>query len=140
MSYPVAVADAFKLAQNSLAHSHSPYSGLQVACALKIKNQSEIITGVNVENASYGATICAERSAVVAAVSRWGASIEFEFALVISTFKGEAIAPCGMCLQVLSEFADEQFPIYLGDAKKLTSENKLSDFLPKAFSSQSLPK
>lgn len=125
--------------QSVLKNSHSPYSGLQVACALKLKGQDQPVFGVNVENASYGATICAERSAIVRALSEKGGPLEIDYLLVISSYQGEPISPCGICLQVLAEFVTPQLKIYLGDCTSVVREGFFKDFLPQAFSKESLP-
>lgn len=136
---PNEVLEAHKLAAEALKNSHSPYSKLQVACALRLKSSNQCVTGVNVENASYGGTICAERSAIVSAVSQFGSSTEFEFAVVISTFEKGPIPPCGMCLQVFKEFVGDSFRIYLGDKKGVTQSFTMAEFLPHSFSSDQLP-
>lgn len=130
--------NALKKAKESLPKAHAPYSGLQVACALKLEGVDGLVMGVNVENASFGGTICAERSAIVSAISQYGKK-KIEFVVVISTFKGAAIPPCGMCLQVLSEFVDEDCPIYLGGVDSLDQGRPFKDFLPLAFKAESLP-
>ncbi len=89
------------------------------------------IGGTNVENASFGGTICAERSAVVAAIARFG-KINTEF-LVVVTDEAKATVPCGLCLQVLAEFCSDDMPIYLGNADGILAVRKLKDFLPVAF-------
>ncbi|MCL4165241.1 UNVERIFIED_CONTAM: hypothetical protein GTU68_041949, partial [Idotea baltica] len=93
----------------------------------------------NVENASYGGTICAERSAIVAAVSEYSNQCEFEFAVIISDLPDGPIPPCGMCLQVFKEFVNEDFKIYLGNEKEIQSQHLFKDFLPYSFSSEQLP-
>ena len=87
-------------AADALRYSYSPYSGFAVGAAL-LSEDGQIITGVNVENASYSLTICAERSAVAAAVSQ-GVKI-FRAIAVIAAVPGEIITPCGACRQVLLE-------------------------------------
>ena len=79
-----AVASAYEKAKQALGRAHAPYSKLQVACAIKSGAQKEAVVGVNVENASYGGTICAERSAVVSLVSQFGKT-PIEFVVVISS-------------------------------------------------------
>src|ERR1700748_3131232 len=78
-------------------HSYSPYSGLKVGAALKLNN-GEIVTGTNVENVSYGLTICAERAALVQAVSRFCPTVRIE-AAAIANLNGGASPPCGACRQ-----------------------------------------
>ena len=130
--------EAHKIAVQSLQNSYAPYSGLHVAASLKLKGKSALVSGVNVENASYGGTICAERSAIVSAVSQLGSPLQIEFVVVISDLdRPEPIPPCGMCLQVLQEFADPDFDVYLGDTKEIKKVYKFSELLPLAFNRQS---
>lgn len=138
MAFAESVLKGHKRAVEVLENSYSPYSKLRVSCALFIKEMNDFMVGVNVENASFGATLCAERAAMVATCSRLG-TFSIEFAVIISDFKGEPIPPCGMCLQVFSEFAGGHLPIYLGNQKELIKEYQLKDFLPLAFSQQMLP-
>ncbi len=139
MSFPTEVIKAHQEALRVLKNSYAPYSKLHVACALKIGKSDQVIVGVNVENASFGGTICAERSAILSAISQWGPQCQFQFAVVISDFADGPIPPCGMCLQVFNEFVAPDFPIYLGDSKELKNQHCLKDFLPLAFSSDQLP-
>lgn len=108
------------------ANSYSPYSNYSVGAALLTK-EGKIFTGTNVENASYGASICAERAAVLKAVSEGYKN--FEAILLYSNSGG---VPCGMCLQVLAEFNPEMSIISTNDLKNYTI-NKLTDFLTKPF-------
>lgn len=133
-----ALKEAHTLALKHLDCSHSPYSGLKVAAVVQLKQGA--IVGVNVENASYGATLCAERSALVSAVSQFGAPLDMDFILVISSFPGpEPIPPCGMCLQVLEELGRPDLPVYLGNQKEVKRQTTLAALLPQAFGRQSLP-
>jgi cytidine deaminase len=91
------------------AQSYSPYSGLKVGAALKLSN-GEIVTGTNVENVSYGLTICAERAAVVQAVSRFGPTIRIE-AVAIANLNKMTCPPCGACRQVIAEFIEPEAPV-----------------------------
>ena len=83
-------------------HSYSPYSGFRVGSALLLNN-GEVVTGTNVENVSYGLTICAERSALVRAIAQFGAQIHIE-AVAIVNLNDAPSPPCGACRQVLAEF------------------------------------
>jgi cytidine deaminase len=116
-------------AQNSLRKAYNPYSGLSVGCAVKTK-KGEIFDDVNIENSSFGLTMCVERVAVFKAVSEGHTDIE-EIAIVSST--GKPTYPCGACRQVLFEF-NTKTKIYLSDGKVLS----LSDLLPFAFSKDQL--
>jgi cytidine deaminase len=94
------------------------------------------VSGVNVENASYGGTICAERSALVSAVSQFGGDIELEWVIITSSNPKEAIPPCGLCLQSLIEFGKPDLPIYLGNKDELLNKYTLKDLLPHSFQSE----
>ena len=135
---PTPVARAFALACEVRDRAYSPYSKLNVGAVLKLRGQEEYISGCNIENASYGATICAERSAVCQALSRFG-SCEFEFLVLTSSSPSGVIPPCGLCLQVLHEFVAPEFVIYLGDSQEILEQCVFSDFFPKTFSKDMLP-
>jgi cytidine deaminase len=101
--------DRLKAAARQAAEaSYSPYSRFRVGAAL-LASDGSVITGTNVENRSYGLTICAERSAVVQAVSRGLRS--FAAVAVHCPDSDEPVAPCGACRQVLSEFAPPETPV-----------------------------
>ncbi len=94
--------DLFEAAQAAQGNAHSPYSGFRVGSAIRL-HSGEIFGGCNVENASYGATICAERGAILSAVAARGA-FQITEVLVLSAAT-PPWPPCGMCRQVLAEFA-----------------------------------
>jgi homotetrameric cytidine deaminase len=89
--------------------AYAPYSGFRVGAALLLTN-GEVITGTNVENVSYGLTICAERSALVQAVSRFGPEIRIE-AVAVANLNNAPSPPCGACRQVLAEFILPDAPV-----------------------------
>ena len=89
-------------ARRAAEHSYSPYSHFRVGAALKLSN-GEIVTGANVENVSFGLTVCAERSALVCAISKFGPAIRIE-AIAVANLNDTASPPCGACRQMLSEF------------------------------------
>ena len=91
-----------ELAREVASRSYSPYSNFRVGAALRLTN-GEIVTGTNVENVSYGLTICAERAALVRAVAEFGPEIRVD-ALAIANLNGVASPPCGACRQMLAEF------------------------------------
>lgn len=90
-------------ARTAAQNSYSPYSGFKVGAALRLTN-GEIVSGTNVENVSYGLTICAERSALVRAVAEFGPAIRIA-AVAIAHRDGAVCPPCGACRQMLAEFA-----------------------------------
>jgi cytidine deaminase len=93
----------FDQAQQAAQNAYAPYSHFRVGAALRLTN-GEIVTGTNVENVSYGLTICAERSALVRAVSQFGPGIRIK-AVAVANLNDAPSPPCGACRQVLSEFA-----------------------------------
>jgi cytidine deaminase len=116
-----------RLAAAAREAAYAPYSRYQVGAAL-LAGSGEVYTGCNVENAAYSPTICAERAAVAKAVCDG----EREFtALAVVTEDGAA--PCGVCRQVLSEFADEMI-VVIADAEGNTRETTLKQLLPDSFS------
>lgn len=112
------------------ANAFAPYSHFQVGAAL-LRRGGQIVPGCNVENASYGGTICAERNAVCAAVAQ-GMKVDELEALAIVTEADELTPPCGLCRQVLVEFG-EDFPVLLANRSQ-RSLHRMADLLPLAFS------
>jgi len=104
-----ALENLLALAREAAKRSYSPYSGFRVGAALRLTN-GEIVTGTNVENVSYGLTICAERAALVQAVSRFGPEIRI-IAVAIANLNDAASQPCGACRQVLAEFTEPNAPV-----------------------------
>ena len=90
-------------------HAYAPYSGFRVGSALLLTN-GEAVTGVNVENVSYGLTICAERSALVQAIALYGPAVRIAAVVVVNLNEAPS-PPCGACRQVLAEFIDPDAPI-----------------------------
>lgn len=108
--------------------SYSPYSKFAVGAALEAEDGT-VITGANVENASYGLSICAERVALVKAVSQ-GIKKFKKMAVVADTPK--PVSPCGMCRQMLIEFAPD-LELILANLKGQAEKVELSALLPRAF-------
>ena len=120
-----------EIAKEMQNKSYSPYSGYKVGVAL-LCDDGTIITGCNVENISYGATICAERTAFVKAISEGKKG----FAKIAISVSGDEIGvPCGMCTQFMSEFVDGNFEIICGNNKNVAKTYKFSEILPVAFHS-----
>jgi cytidine deaminase len=109
--------------------AYAPFSGFKVGAAVKTRD-GVIHSGCNVENRSFGATICAERFAVGSAVASGALSL---VGVVVVTDANPPSPPCGPCLQVLAEFADEHLPILLVNLKGERLERRLSEFLPHPF-------
>jgi cytidine deaminase len=125
------IADSLqKAAREAAAHAYAPYSGFRVGAALLLSDGT-IVTGCNVENMSYGLTICAERSAVVRAVSRLGPNLRIA-AVAVTNLNDAASPPCGACRQVLSEFIEPDAPVFFpGDSGPECRD--FADLLPFGF-------
>jgi cytidine deaminase len=117
-------------ARQAALHSYSPYSRFRVGAALRLAN-GEMVTGTNVENASYGLTLCAERAAVVSAVARFGPGIRIE-AVAIANLNNAASPPCGACRQVLAEFASPDAPVTFATSDG-SKTMPFRDLLPMTF-------
>ncbi|RZA07202.1 MAG: cytidine deaminase [Proteobacteria bacterium] len=117
-------------------NSYSPYSKYPVGAGLLLEDGS-IIAGCNVENSSYGGTICAERNAFIGAVAQKGKLAGSFKPKLLSLVTREEAVPCGLCLQVMSEFCAPDFPIYLGTPAGPGRMVKLKDFLPNPFTPDS---
>ena len=119
-------------ALKTLENAYAPYSNFRVAAALESADGS-IFTGVNIENASFGATLCAERSAFAAALS--AGKRQFVRILIIGGTAGQISAfcpPCGICRQFMSEFCAPEFEIILYNAEQFETHT-LAALLPKGF-------
>lgn len=114
------------------SNAYAPYSRYQVGAAIALAD-GRILTGCNIENASYGLTVCAERVAVFRAVAETGTAVLA--AVAVATEDGGS--PCGACRQVLSEFAPRDgtpVPVYLVNAAgEIVQETTLAELLPLAF-------
>jgi cytidine deaminase len=115
-------------AKNASEHAYCPYSGLSVGAAI-LTETDDIFTGCNVENASYGLTICAERSAVFQMVAKRRQRIE---AVAIYTPTPKPAAPCGACRQVINEFGPDALIISVCDGPDVL-RRQLAELLPDAF-------
>ena len=117
-----------------LGRAHCPYSGVRVGAALW-SSDGRVHTGCNVENASYGLTLCAERSAVVKAVSEGARAFAV---LAIATSLARPLLPCGACRQVLVEFGPDLRVVAAGSASDDFEVTTLALLLPAPFGPASL--
>ena len=122
-------SDLILLAHKAKAQAYAPYSKFRVGAAL-LTDTGQIFTGVNVENASYGATVCAERTAVVKAVSEGHKGVPV---IAIASDSEEFIYPCGICRQVLEELGSEETKVICSNKSGDFEEFTLGQLLPKAF-------
>jgi homotetrameric cytidine deaminase len=125
-----ALDNLLQKAKEAAENSYSPYSGFKVGAALQLKN-GKVVTGTNVENVSYGLTICAERAALVRAVSEFGPEIRLE-AVAVANLNEAASPPCGACRQMLAEFAEPDAAIVFPAADGIR-QMRFDEVLPLAF-------
>lgn len=119
--------ELFEIAKKAVDHAYAPYSKFKVGAALLTKD-GHIFTGVNVENSSFGATICAERTAFVKAVSEGFK----EFSSIAVTSSSGKAWPCGICRQFMYEFGDELNVITGSDAEHL-EKHTIKELLLEGF-------
>ncbi len=123
------------LAKEARSHAYVPYSGFSVGAALLCKD-GKIYQGCNIENAAFGPTVCAERTAFFKAV--YDGERDFEAIAVVGGRAGEEITglfpPCGVCRQVMREFCDLDFKLYLGRENGAFETMTLGEMLPMSFS------
>ena len=125
-----ALENLLESARQAALNSYSPYSGFRVGAALLLAS-GDIVTGTNVENVSYGLTICAERSALVSAVAQFGPAIRIE-AVAVANLNNAASPPCGACRQVLAEFILPEAPVIFPAADGARTM-PFAEILPLAF-------
>jgi len=118
-----------EVARAAMRNAHAPYSKFKVGAAL-LTTKGQIFAGCNVENASYGMTNCAERTAIFSAVASLGPKMEIE-AIAIVNNRDAPCAPCGACRQVIYEFGPKATVYFQGakGQKKL----KITELLPEGF-------
>ena len=115
-------------AREAMDHAHAPYSGYKVGAALLCADGT-VFTGCNVENASYGLTNCAERTAIFSAVAAGRTKFS---AIAIAAGTDPAPFPCGACRQVLAEFCPPDFPVHIAHADGYETVS-LGELLPHRF-------
>jgi cytidine deaminase len=120
-------------AKRARAHAYAPYSRYLVGAAVRADNGKTYV-GVNMENASYGLALCAERSAVAAAVTDGARALE---GVAVVTASSPPAAPCGMCRQTLAEFARD-LPVVLVNDSGERVKTTLAELLPRAFRREDL--
>ncbi|WP_124059391.1 cytidine deaminase [Vaginisenegalia massiliensis] len=130
------VEQLMEQARSVRIHSYSPYSHFPVGCAILMKDGS-VITGVNVENVSFGVTNCAERSAIFTAVSQGYHKGDIQ-AIAIAGQTTDFLPPCSVCRQVLVEFCGPETPVYLTRQDGQIKSLSLAELVPYAFESLDL--
>jgi cytidine deaminase len=123
-------AELFNAAIEARSHAYAPYSGFAVGAAVFVDGE-QVASGCNVENSSYGVSVCAERNAIACAIARLGARKLLAVAIVSES--AEPSPPCGVCLQVLAEFANGELPVYCRNLRGKEKRFKLRQLLPHPF-------
>ncbi|HTT24504.1 MAG TPA: cytidine deaminase [Candidatus Sulfotelmatobacter sp.] len=118
-----------RAAARVMKNAHAPYSNFRVGSAILLTN-GKIFSGCNVENASYGMSNCAERTAIFTAVAELGPKIEIQ-AVAVTNEQGVACSPCGACRQVIYEFGPNATVFFLG--AEGPKEAHIKDLLPEGF-------
>jgi len=121
-------AELVRAARAVRRRAYAPYSRFRVGAA--VLAGGEVHAGANVENSSYGLTLCAERAAVAAAVAAGARRVD---AVAVASGTAEPTPPCGMCLQTLAELAGPSLPVLLVGARGARLETTLGALLPRAF-------
>ena len=116
-----------ELAIEASKNSHSPYSNAQVGSAIQMKS-GQYFSGCNIENSRFGGTVCAERVAIFKAVSQNEKSIS-----KIYVYTKAGWPPCGLCLQVMTEFSDNELEVIIGNEAGDEKKVLIKDLLPLAF-------
>ncbi|OEF99728.1 cytidine deaminase [Vulcanibacillus modesticaldus] len=122
------------LAKEARSNAYVPYSKFKVGAAL-ITKDGKVFKGANVENASYGLTNCAERTAIFKAVSE--GEREFDAIAIIADTEGP-VSPCGACRQVIAEFFKPSSKVYLANLNGEVFETTVERLLPGAFTQEDL--
>lgn len=125
--------EVIEAAREVRERAYAPYSNFKVGAAVET-GEGEIFTGCNIESASYGLTVCAERVAIWKAVSE-GKKRFRQFAVVVDT--EELTPPCGVCRQIIWEFCGD-IPVTLANLKGKTETVQMSELLPRAFDTKFL--
>ena len=129
-------ADLIATAKEAYKNAYAPYSKFSVGAALKLKDGS-IINGANIENASYGLTNCAERSALFTAFTKGYRRDDIEAIAVVAN-TDRPISPCGACRQVISELMPQDAQVILLSNKDEIKTYTVAQLLPYSFTSEDL--
>jgi cytidine deaminase len=129
---PDQIDDLHRRATAAAHHAYAPYSHFRVGAAIFLED-GNIITGCNVENASYRLTTCAEQAAIASAVSQHGPAIRIR-AVIVVNLNSTASQPCGACRQTIYEFSTPDTEIFYPGEGNTVAHTSMRDLLPSAFS------
>jgi cytidine deaminase len=125
------ITDLYQRAAQVAHYAYAPYSSFRVGSAVLLST-GEIVTGCNVENASYRLTTCAEQSAITSAVGQYGPGIKIR-AIAVANLNNTASQPCGACRQTIFEFSTPNTWIFYPSAGGTVADCSIGDILPAAF-------
>jgi cytidine deaminase len=128
---PAQITDLQQRARVVAQHAYAPYSKFRVGAAILLTDGT-IVTGCNVENASYRLTTCAEQAAIAAAVSLYGPGIRIR-AVAVANLNAAASEPCGACRQTIHEFSTPDTIVFFPAEGGTITETTMTDLLPAAF-------
>lgn len=123
------VETAHTLAVAARQRAHAPYSKFKVGAAL-MTERGRVVVGCNIENASYGGTVCAERVAILKAVSEGDSQFSD---IVIVTDADKPAFPCALCLQTMAEFFSPEVKVWIADTDRIHGMHRFKDLLPEPF-------
>ena len=129
------IEDLISMAADARKNAYVPYSNFRVGAAL-IMDDGSVYTGCNIENASYGATNCAERTAIFKAVSEGHRKISA--ICIVGSKEGSFAFPCGICRQVISEFSDENTKVIVAQNAEKYIIRSVEELIPDAFTPKDL--
>ena len=129
------IEDLISMAADARKNAYVPYSNFRVGAAL-VMDDGSVYTGCNVENASYGATNCAERTAIFKAVSEGHRKISA--ICIVGSKEGSFAFPCGICRQVISEFSDENTKVIVAQNAEKYIVRSVEELIPDAFTPKDL--
>jgi cytidine deaminase len=124
-----------KAAVKARKYAHAPYSGYKIGAAVRMQD-GRVYTGANVENASYGGTVCAERTAIWKAVTEGSKTPILEI-MIVSDQK-DPWPPCGMCRQVICEFGTPDTKVWIANTRKVVKAFTFGELFPEAFTPKNL--
>lgn len=126
------ISELLAQARAAAENAYAPYSSFKVGAALLLTN-GHIVTGCNVENASYRVTSCAEQGAISAAVARFGPKIEIRAVAVANVDPMVACMPCGACRQNINEFATDDCWVFFPGQAGCKRDTAFKELLPESF-------
>lgn len=133
---PIDPTELIAQARACVQYAYAPYSKFPVGAAVA-DEEGRVFTGVNVENASYGLTICAERVAIFSAIAAGARRI---VAVAVTSNNTLAVPPCGACRQVMAEFCDPEASVYRDNGSRKPIHSTVASLLPDSFGAPHLRK